>query len=49
MTTNLSNGGDDIVASISAEIAKTEPSRRQRVIEAFILAALSSIPWVGGF
>lgn len=34
---------------IRAEIAASAPSDRRRVIEKFILAALGSIPWVGGF
>jgi hypothetical protein len=39
---------DAIVSSIKAEIDKSSPSRRQRIYEAIALAALSSIPWVGG-
>lgn len=38
----------EIVESICAEIEKAEPSRRGRILEKFLLAALSSIPWVGG-
>jgi hypothetical protein len=38
-----------IVEALRAELAKSEPSRKRRVIEKFILAALGSIPWVGGF
>lgn len=34
---------------IRAEITKAAPTDRQRIIEKFILAALGSIPWVGGF
>lgn len=37
-----------VVDSLRAEIEKAEPSRRTRIIEKFLLAALSSIPWVGG-
>lgn len=37
-----------VVASIHAEIEKASPSRRQRIYEAIALAALSSIPWIGG-
>jgi len=40
---------DAIVERLRSELAKTEPSRRRRVIEKFILAALGSIPWIGGF
>jgi hypothetical protein len=39
---------DAIVSSIKAEIDKSSPNRRQRIYEAIALAALSSIPWVGG-
>jgi hypothetical protein len=44
---NLSEAA--IVEALRAELAKSEPSRRRRVIEKFVLAALGSIPWVGGF
>lgn len=45
------DGSDEmaIVERLRAELAKTEPTRRQRIIEKFILAALGSIPWIGGF
>lgn len=39
---------DQVVASIRAELEKASPSRRQRILEAITLAALGSIPWVGG-
>jgi hypothetical protein len=45
---NSLNHDAEIVESICAEISKAEPSRRSRILEKFILAALSSIPWVGG-
>jgi hypothetical protein len=38
-----------IVEALRAELAKSEPSRKRRVIEKFVLAALGSIPWAGGF
>lgn len=38
-----------IVESLRSELAKSEPTRRRRIIEKFVLAALGSIPWVGGF
>lgn len=38
-----------IVERLRAELAKSEPSRRRRIVEKFILAALGSIPWIGGF
>jgi hypothetical protein len=37
-----------VVESIKAEIAKSSPNRRQRIFEAIALAALGSIPWLGG-
>lgn len=39
---------DYIIESIKAEIEVASPSRRQRIYEAIALAALGSIPWVGG-
>jgi hypothetical protein len=38
----------EVLESLRAEIEKAEPSRRGRILEKFLLAALSSIPWVGG-
>jgi hypothetical protein len=38
-----------IVERLKKELAKSEPSRRRRIIEKFVLAALGSIPWIGGF
>lgn len=40
---------DKAVEFIRTELAKAAPTRRRRMIEKFILAALGSIPWVGGF
>ena len=37
------------IEALRMEIAKAAPTDRQRIIEKFILAALGSIPWVGGF
>lgn len=34
---------------IRTELAKIAPSKHKRIIEKFILAALGSVPWVGGF
>lgn len=45
---NGSNPEDTIIENLRAEIDKAEPSRRGRILEKFFLAALSSIPWVGG-
>jgi len=40
---------EQAVEFLRTEIAKATPSNRRRLIEKFILAALGSIPWVGGF
>lgn len=45
---NSPNQEDLIIEGLRAEINKTEPSRRSRILEKFFLAALGSIPWVGG-
>ena len=39
---------DEVIDSIRAELEKVSPSRRQRILEAIALAALGSVPWVGG-
>lgn len=39
----------EIVETLRAELAKSKPNHRRRIIEKFVLAALGSIPWVGGF
>jgi hypothetical protein len=51
LVTDLPPLADDkvIVERLRAELAKTEPTRRRRITEKFILAALGSIPWIGGF
>jgi hypothetical protein len=36
-------------AFLRTELAKSSPSGRRRVIEKFVLAALGSVPWIGGF
>jgi hypothetical protein len=45
--TNLAKT-DAVIETIKAELATASPSKRQRIREAIALAALSSIPWVGG-
>lgn len=40
---------DDILIQLRNELAKAEPTRKRRIVEKFVLAALGSIPWVGGF
>ena len=42
-------GDDEKVQLINAQIAELTPSGRKRFFEKFLLAALGSIPWVGGF
>ena len=39
---------DYVIESINAEIESATPSRRRRIIEAIVVAALGGIPWVGG-
>jgi hypothetical protein len=39
---------EQAVSTIKAEIEKASPSRRKRIYEAITVAALSSIPWIGG-
>jgi hypothetical protein len=39
----------DPVEKIKNELSKHASTKRQRIVEKFILAALGSIPWVGGF
>jgi hypothetical protein len=48
MTTPESNE-DIALVQIQAALAKTSVSTTQKVVEKFFLAALGSIPWVGGF
>ena len=40
---------DQALIEIRAALAKTAVSGKRKVIEKFVLAALGSIPWVGGF
>jgi hypothetical protein len=37
-----------VLGTIKAELEAASPSRSQRILEAIALAALGSIPWVGG-
>lgn len=39
---------EGVLATIKAELDAASPSRRQRILDAIALAALGSIPWVGG-
>jgi hypothetical protein len=38
-----------VIEKLRAELVNIQPTRRKRVIEKFFLAALGSIPWIGGF
>lgn len=40
---------NSIVERLRTELAGSEPTHRRRILEKFALAALGSIPWVGGF
>lgn len=40
---------DSSVAEIRSELGKLNPDLKKRALEKFALAALGSIPWVGGF
>jgi hypothetical protein len=39
---------EHVIETLRAELEKVEPSKRSRILEKFVLAVLSSIPWVGG-
>src|ERR1700761_4136951 len=39
---------DAIIETIRAELAGADQNRKRRILEAIALAALGSIPWVGG-
>ncbi|MCB2183899.1 MAG: hypothetical protein KQH63_17860, partial [Desulfobulbaceae bacterium] len=47
--TNVSGAESNPVEEIKKEIEAVAPSKKKRVFEKFALAALGSIPWVGGF
>ncbi|MGB6973417.1 MAG: hypothetical protein WBD67_01910 [Terracidiphilus sp.] len=40
---------DELIETIRAELSNAEPTARKRILEAIALAALETIPWVGGF
>jgi len=40
---------DFLSAEFTRELSKLEPTRQQRILRKLALAALGSIPWVGGF
>lgn len=41
--------GEDAVDRIRTELGQASPSAGRRALEKFVLAALGSIPWLGGF
>ena len=43
------NHEDKSLIELQAALAKTSVSNKRKVLEKFVLAALGSIPWVGGF
>ncbi len=49
MTTDPIVPEDHALVAIQGALAKTSITTRRRVVEKFILAALGSVPWVGGF
>lgn len=49
MSIEMPDSESAIVEALRQELAKSAPTRRSRIIEKFVLAALGSIPWVGGF
>lgn len=49
ITENIDNNSDEIAENIGSELSATVPSTGKRIFEKFALAALGSIPWVGGF
>ena len=42
-------GDSSVVATIRKELERASTSRKRRIGERFIVAALGSIPWIGGF
>jgi hypothetical protein len=48
-TENAITPTDSAVERIRTELEKLNPSTKRRILEKFALAALGSIPWVGGF
>ena len=40
---------EQAIQFLRTELSKAAPTDRSRIIEKFVLAALGSIPWVGGF
>jgi hypothetical protein len=47
--TSVPTTGDNSIAEIRDELEKLNPDIKKRALEKFALAALGSIPWVGGF
>lgn len=49
MTTAPDAGEGEVIAYVRSEISRLRPSKRRLAVEKFALAAISAIPWVGGF
>ena len=49
MVERITAANETVLDSIRAEIEKSEPTKQRRIFELMVLAALSSLPWVGGF
>jgi len=49
MTDSSETPNSKVVEAIRAELAKRSTSRRRRISEKFLMAAIGSVPWVGGF
>jgi hypothetical protein len=49
MSSQRTSNDDALIESIRTEIEEASPTTRRRAFEKFFMAALGSIPWVGGF
>ena len=49
MSEDRDNSESANIETIRQQIEKASPSTRRRIFEKFFLAAMGSIPWVGGF
>ncbi len=49
MSNDDNHSEDKVVEYIRSELSKVSPTRKKKIFEKFALAALGSIPWVGGF
>ena len=50
INSSLQKSDDSLaIEKLRTELTKIEPTRHKRIVEKFFLAALGSIPWIGGF